>query len=179
MARGRGAAARPRLHRGRSVHHRRHCARRLRAALVRRRRRDQAEAAEHAALVRACLQASRICEIYRTANVVRRYWRTNFTPTVRPRHHTTSQGRPPRASRVNARRNLAGSVLLSSTVILAPDEERSSTTQARAAKPPSSVIQPGWRSDLRASRLFAPNLFSPVASRSFRKTQIDLREADL
>src|SRR5260370_18088296 len=29
----------------------------------------------------------------------------------------------------------------------------SCTTQGRAAKPPSSVIQPGWHSDLRASRL--------------------------
>ena len=37
-------------------------------------------------------------------------------------------------------------MLLSSTVTLAPEAERSSTTQARAAKPPSSVIQPGWRS---------------------------------
>jgi hypothetical protein len=59
---------------------------------------------------------------------------------------------------VKASRNLAGSVLLSSTVTLAPEAERSSTTQARAAKPPSSVIQPGWRSDLRASRFFAPSI---------------------
>ena len=45
--------ATPPLHRGRPVHHRRYRARRLCAALVRRRRRHQAEAAAPGALVRA------------------------------------------------------------------------------------------------------------------------------
>ena len=59
LARRRGAARKPPLHRGRSVHHCRHRARRLCAALVRRRGRDQAEAAQHGALVRADFAACR------------------------------------------------------------------------------------------------------------------------
>src|SRR5258706_3040814 len=77
-------------------------------------------------------------------------------PTVLPRRQTTSQLRPVLASRENASRNLAGSVLGSSMVSFAPDVERSCTTHGRAAKPPSSVIQPGWCTDLRASRFFVP-----------------------
>src|SRR5882757_3349830 len=77
-------------------------------------------------------------------------------PTVLPRRQTTSQLRPVLASRENASRNLAGSVLASSMVSFAPDVERFCTTHGRAAKPPSSVIQPGWCTDLRASRFLVP-----------------------
>ena len=58
-----GAARQPPLHRGRSVHHRRHRARRLCAALVRRRGRDKANPAQSRALVRGDFKASRICKI--------------------------------------------------------------------------------------------------------------------
>jgi hypothetical protein len=73
-------------------------------------------------------------------------------PTDFPRRQTTSQFRPVLASRANASRNLAGSMLGSSIVILAPVVDISCTTHFRAAKPPSRVIHPGWCSDLRASR---------------------------
>src|SRR3979409_1296656 len=75
-------------------------------------------------------------------------------PTELPRRQTTSQFRPVLASRANASRNLAGSMLGSSIVILAPVEDISRTTHWRAAKPPSRVIHPGCCSDLRASRFF-------------------------
>src|SRR5229473_4983467 len=81
-------------------------------------------------------------------------YRTNLTPTDFPRRQTTSQGRPVLASRVNANRNFAGNMLGSSMVILAPVEDMFCTTHGRAAKPPSRVIQPGWRSDLRTCRFF-------------------------
>jgi hypothetical protein len=35
-------------------------------------------------------------------------------------------------------------------VIFAPAEDRSITVHSRAAKPPSSVIHPDWRTDLPA-----------------------------
>ena len=64
----------------------------------------------------------------------------------------TWQGRPVRASRENANRNVAGRALGSSTLILAPEADISCTTHCRAANPPSRVIHPGWVSALRASR---------------------------
>src|SRR6266550_3959454 len=73
-------------------------------------------------------------------------------PTDFPRRQTTSQGRPVRASRENANRNFAGNALRSSIVILAPVADMFSTSHRRAANPPSNVIQPGWRSDLRKAR---------------------------
>src|SRR6185295_18016524 len=73
-------------------------------------------------------------------------------PTDLPRRQTTSQRRPDLASRENASRNFVGSELGSSIVTFAPVVDRSCTTHCRAAKPPSSVIQPGWLSDLRDSR---------------------------
>jgi len=82
--------------------------------------------------------------------------------TVWPRRQTTSHGRPVRASRENASRSFAGSVLGSSMVSLAPEDDRSRTTQGRAAKPPSSVIQPAWCSDLRASRFLVSKAMSVV-----------------
>ena len=75
-----------------------------------------------------------------------------MTPTDLPRRQTTSQRRPVLASRENASRNFAGSVLGSSIVTFAPVVDRSRTTHWRAAKPPSSVVHPGWRSDQRVSR---------------------------
>src|SRR3954469_14700708 len=80
-------------------------------------------------------------------------YRTNLTPRVLPRRQTTSQFLPVRASRENASRTFAFTASGSSTVIFAPAEDRSSSVHGPAAKPPSSVIHPDWRTDLRASRL--------------------------
>jgi len=53
-----------------------------------------------------------------------------------------------------ASRKLAGNTIASSVVIFAPVADKSSTMHWRVAKPPSKVIHPGWRSDLRGSRGF-------------------------
>lgn len=87
---------------------------------------------------------------------------TNLMPTVWPRRQTTSQALPVLESRENASRNLAGSELESSIVIFAPEIDMSCTTQGRAAKPPSNVIHPDWRSDLRVSRFLVPNAMSAI-----------------
>jgi len=90
------------------------------------------------------------------------YYRTNFRPRDFPRRQTTSQFRPVLASRVNASRNLAGNTLGSSTMILAPELEISCTVHWRAAKPPSKVIQPDWRTDLRSSRFLVTAAISII-----------------
>src|SRR6266849_3213265 len=105
-----------------------------------------------------------------------RCYRTNLAPTVWPRRQTTSQLRPVLASRANATRKLPGNTMGSSVVIFAPVLDKSSTMHWRVAKPPSKVIHPGWRSDLRGSRGFisisasisvAPSAYSAKADTGF------------
>src|SRR5205807_4952130 len=87
--------------------------------------------------------------------------RQNFRPKVWPRRHTTSQVWPLRPSRENDSFSLLFTELGSSVRIFAPLSERSSTVQGRAAKPPSSTIQPDCCTDLRVSRFrgcFEPNI---------------------
>src|SRR5712671_6563896 len=73
--------------------------------------------------------------------------------------------RPVRASRANASRKLAGNRMPSSVVTFAPVADKSSTMHWRVAKPPSKVIHPGWRSDLRGSRCFISASISVAPSR--------------
>ena len=62
-------------------------------------------------------------------------YRTNLTPSNFPRRQTTSQFRPVRASRANAKRSRPDKALESSTVILAPEADMSWTTSPRTASP--------------------------------------------
>jgi hypothetical protein len=99
-------------------------------------------------------------------------------PTDLPRRQTTSQRRPVLASRENANRNFAGSELGSSIVTFAPVVDRSFTTHWRAAKPPSSVIHPGWLNDLRVSRFLLLDSFESKAMSEVPPTKA-LRHAAL
>src|SRR5258705_3972361 len=92
-------------------------------------------------------------------------YRPNLTPAVWPRRQTTAQLRPVLASRANASRKLAGNTMGSSVVTFAPVADKSSTMHWRVAKPPSKVIHPGWRSDLRGSRCFISPSISVAPAR--------------
>jgi len=66
------------------------------------------------------------------------------------------------------------SIASMAVVTFAPVADKSSTMHGRMAKPPSKVIHPGWRSDLRGSRCFispsisvAPSAYSAKGDTGF------------